>query len=383
MDARNLHISTQGNAQPAHERLRSGISLAENGGSSAETLEPIELARRIIRHESEAMLDFAGRLDTRFFDAVQMLLGCRGRVIVSGMGKAGLIGRKIAATLASTGTPAYFLHPAEAIHGDLGCVDCRDIVVMLSQSGETEEIVRLLGPLGELGAEMIAITSSSDSSLGQAADVVLELGELREAGDLALAPSTSTTVMLAAGDALALVTSRMRNFRAEDFAKFHPGGSLGRKLSLVDEYMRPLDECRIAVENETVREVYVRHEMPDRRTGAIMLIDSDGRLSGIFTDSDLARLFEHRRDNLLDRPISEVMTGSPLRVSHGSKMIEAIRLLAERHISELPVVDADGRPAGLVDITDVIGVFPECETMIAESQKQNTGEPKLKVFGID
>jgi arabinose-5-phosphate isomerase len=213
--------------------------------------------------------------------------------------------------------------------------------------------------LAELGVPIAAITATRESTLGRAATVTIELGSLEEACALGLAPSTSTTAMLAVGDALALVVSRMRHFGREDFARFHPGGSLGNKLSKVEQHMRPLAECRVAHETETVRQVLIGASVPGRRTGATMLVDAAGRLSGIFTDSDLARLFEHRRDEELDSPVQRVMTGNPLRVEFGSMMVEAVTIMAGRKISELPVVDAEGKPVGLIDITDVVGLLPK------------------------
>jgi len=291
-------------------------------------------------------------------------------VIVCGMGKAGLVGQKIMATLGSTGTRSHFLHPAEAVHGDLGRVHPDDVMLILSQSGETEEITRILPSLLDLGVPTLAVTARTSSTLGQAATVVLELGPLDEACPLGLAPTTSTTAMLALGDALALVTSRMRNFAREDFAWSHPAGSLGRKLSKVDHHLRTLAKCRVAAEDKTVRQIFVDASMPGRRTGAIMLVDSEGKLSGIFTDSDLARLFEHHREQALDRPIREVMTARPVTVRMGARMIDAVAAMAQRKISELPVVDAEGRPVGLVDVTDVVGMFPEIEE---HANEQPTG----------
>ncbi len=232
------------------------------------------------------------------------------------------------------------------------------MALILSQSGETEEVLRLLSPLAELGVPIIAITSRADSTLGRAARVVLELGPVEEACPLGLAPSSSTTAMLAVGDALALVTSRMRNFGREDFARFHPAGSLGQKLSKVEHHMRPLAQCRVARDHQTVREVLIHVRVPGRRTGATMLVDSRGKLSGIFTDSDLARLFEQRRDQSLDGPIRDVMTAQPLTVTVGAMMVDAVAVMAGRKISELPVVDASGQPVGLIDITDVVGLLP-------------------------
>jgi arabinose-5-phosphate isomerase len=295
------------------------------------------------------------------------------------MGKAGLVGQKIMATLASTGTRAHCLHPAEAVHGDLGRVHRDDVVLMLSQSGETEEVVRLLPMLAEAKVPIIAITARSDSTLGRAATVVLELGPLEEAGSLGLAPSTSTTAMLALGDALALVASHMQGFRREDFARFHPGGSLGQRLSRVEQLMRSLESCRVADERKTVREVLVKASLPGRRTGALMLVDAEGKLSGIFTDSDLAKLFEQRRDPQLDIPISRVMTAGPLSVRLGTLVTDAVDAMAGRKISELPVVDADGRPAGLIDITDVVGLLPKEEQIVNDNPLSSDDAP-CRVF---
>jgi arabinose-5-phosphate isomerase len=321
--------------------------------------EQLRYGRQIILLESRALEKIAGRLDAEFCRAVKLMYECRGNVLVSGMGKAGLIGHKIMATLASTGTPSHFLHPAEAVHGDLGRVHRDDVMLILSQSGETEEIVRLLPSLGELGVPILAITGQASSKLGRAAAVVIELGPLEEACALGLAPSTSTTAMLAIGDALALVTSRLRNFGRDDFARFHPGGSLGNKLSKVEHHCRPLAQCRVAEEDQTVREMLIGVSKPGRRTGATMLVDGQGVLTGIFTDSDLARLFEQHRDSELDGPVSKVMTHHPLNVPAGSMMTDAVAIMAERKISELPVVDADGRPLGLIDITDVVALLPK------------------------
>lgn len=328
--------------------------------------EQLRLARQIIEQESRTLLQVAQRLDNQFCRAVEYLCGCRGSVIVSGMGKAGLVGQKIMATLGSTGTRSHFLHPAEAVHGDLGRVHPDDVMLILSQSGQTEEIVRILPSLVDLGVPIVAVTARADSTLGRAATVVLELGPLDEACPLGLAPTTSTTAMLALGDALALVTSRMRNFAREDFARSHPAGSLGRKLSKVDHHLRALAQCRVAPEDKTVRQVFVDLSVPGRRTGAIMLVDGEGKLSGIFTDSDLARLFEHRREHALDQPIREVMTARPVTVRTGTKMIDAVAAMAQRKISELPVVDAEGRPIGLIDVTDVVGMFPEIDARRSE-----------------
>ena len=250
------------------------------------------------------------------------------------------------------------MHPAEAMHGDLGRLDPTDVVLMLSQSGETAEVVDLLTPIENIGASLIAMTKSSGCTLGQAAGITLELGELEEAGPNKLAPSTSTTAMMAVGDALALVVSRVRGFGPEQFAQFHPGGSLGLKLSRVEDVMRPVSDCRVAADSHRVRDVFVEASRPGRRSGAVMLHDEQGRLSGIFTDSDLARLLEHRQDDALDAPIGSVMTATPTTITLGTPLPEAVDLLASRKISELPVVDEQGRPAGMLDITDVVALLP-------------------------
>ena len=343
--------------------------------SSTSRAAQLRYAREIIELEGRALAHLAERLDQEFCRAVEALFACRGSVITSGMGKAGLIAQKIAATLASTGTRSHWLHPAEAVHGDLGRIRSDDVVLLFSQSGETEEVVRLLPSLTEFGVTMIAVTARRGSTLGLAAQVVIELGPLQEACEHGLAPSTSTTAMLACGDALALVTSRLRDFRREDFARFHPAGSLGRQLSKVEEFMRPLEQCRLAGQWHDVRQVFVAHGHAERRSGAIMLVDKAGKLAGLFTDSDLARLFEHKRDAALDRPVREVMTARPCTVPSGSMMLDAVTIMAERKISELPVIDRRGRPLGMLDITDVVSLFPE-----ARLAQPVESPPKLAAF---
>lgn len=326
---------------------------------SVQEVDRLREAREILRAAAEGVAELARRLDTRFCDAVGLLSTCDGGVVVTGMGKAGLIGRKLAATLSSTGTRALFLHPSEAVHGDLGCVHSQDVVLALSNSGETEEICRLLPILKQMGTPIVAMTARMSSTLGRAADVTLELGPLREAGQFGLAPTTSTTAMLALGDALALVVSRTRGFTREQFGRFHPAGSLGRLLQSVSDAMRSGDQLRIAPETATIRDVFVTIRRTGRRTGAVMLVDGAGRLSGLFTDSDLARLLEERREGEIDRPIGEVMTTGPKTIQRDAPLVDAIGLLSRHHISELPVIDADGRPIGLIDITDLIGLMPE------------------------
>jgi arabinose-5-phosphate isomerase len=327
--------------------------------------EQLRFGREVLRSEGLALTTLAEKLPLdEFCSAVELIYRCPGRVVVSGMGKAGLIARKISATLCSTGTPSQFLHPAEAVHGDLGCIRGGDVALVLSFSGQTEEVVRLLPSLQQFRVPWIAITSQPQSAIAQFAAVVLDLGPLKEVCPFGIAPSTSTTTMLALGDALALVVSRLRGFATEDFVRYHPAGSLGRKLTKVEEVMRPLDDCRIAHQRENVRQVIISQSRPGRRTGAIMLIDDEGQLTGIFTDSDLARLVGQLRDNELDQPIERVMTKTPKAIPVGEPLERALQILEQYKISELPVVEPCGRPIGLIDVTDLIGV-PGCQQRAA------------------
>lgn len=341
--------------------------LASAGASSISSVaaqEQLAFAADVLRREAEAIYSLIAKLDGQFLGAVEQVLNCAGSVIVCGIGKAGLVGRKLSATFASTGTCSHFLHPSEAIHGDLGMVTARDVMLVLSYSGETEELVRVLPSLRRQASSLIAMTKTRTSSLGRQADHVLELGEIREACSLKLAPSSSTAAMMALGDALALSVSRIRGFATEDFAKYHPGGNLGRMLMRAEEAMRPLSQCRVATCNQTVREILVTASRPGRRTGAIMLTDSDGRICGIFTDSDLAKMLEQRREAILDGPVAEVMTKRFLTVQRTQMLNDALQLLARYKISELPVVDEEHRPCGIIDITDMVGIMAEDKTAV-------------------
>ena len=340
---------------------RSGIDAPEHRGSVEPSLGDeqgvIDRGRGILHAEARAIVEAAERLDGAFVRAVHRLEACSGNVVVTGIGKAGLVARKISATLASTGTPSHFLHPTEAMHGDLGVLRGDDLLLTLSQSGETEEITRLLPHVRARGIPIVAITGRAESTLGRAADVVVTSGPVREACELGLAPSTSTSVLLALGDSLALVTSALRAFTAEDFHARHPGGSLGRQLMQVEDLMRSLPQCRTSLPEESVRSVFSR-VLPARRTGAVMILDHAGTLAGIFTDSDLARLFERRNDAAIDGPIGDVMTARPTTVAAGTRLRDAVEVLETRRLSELPVVDASGRPVGLLDVVDLVGMVP-------------------------
>jgi len=330
-------------------------------GGLRQVTERLDYAREILRGEAAALELVAQRLDESFLQVVDLFYRCAGRIAITGTGKSADVGQKIAGTLNSTGTRAYVLDVTRAVHGDLGMVHPNDIVLALSYSGESEEVIRLLGPLRQLAHGIVAFTSDGSSTLARGADAAVVLGPLEEVCPLGLAPSTSTTAMIAVGDALAFVLSRMREFTREDFARYHPAGSLGRKLVKVEAVMRRGEELRLASCEDTVRQVLTSGRRRGRRTGAVMLTDGDGRLCGFFTDSDLARLFEHRRDSALDRPVGEVMTPQPITVQHGTRVVDALEVLRRHKISELPVVDAGGRPVGLLDITDLIALMPQEE----------------------
>jgi arabinose-5-phosphate isomerase len=332
------------------------------------TSDRLDYARSVLRAEAAALHLAAERLDTAFSRAIDLLWrrsgNNHGRVAVTGTGKSADVGQKIAGTLNSMGTRAYVLDATRAMHGDLGMIHADDVALVLSHSGDSEEIVRLLGPLRPLVRAVIGLTGNPTGTLARLADVALVYGPIDEVCPLGLAPSASTTVMLAVGDALAFTLSRERDFTREDFARYHPAGSLGRKLLKVEAVMRKGSDLRVAKATDTVREVFARAQHRGRRTGAVILLDETGRLSGIFTDSDLARLIEARRDRALDQPIAEVMTADPITVSLGTRVLEAIEVLHRHKISELPVIDADHRPAGMLDVTDLIGSPEESAEMM-------------------
>lgn len=336
----------------------------------------LDYGRRVLRAEAAGLEYVADRLDGEFLRAADLLASQTrfgaSRVAVTGTGKSADVGQKLAGTFNSTGTRAYVLDATRAVHGDLGMVHPDDVALVLSHSGESEEIVRLLAPLKELVRAVVALTGNPASTLARRADVAVVYGPLDEVCPLGLAPSASTTAMIALGDALAFVLSREREFTVEDFARYHPAGSLGRKLLRVEAAMRQGLELRLAPATDTVRSVFARARQHGRRTGAVMLLDAHGKLAGLFTDSDLARLIETRRDDALDRPIAEVMTAQPLTVPRGARVAEAVELMRRRKISELPVIDDAGRPVGLLDITDLIGAFP------AEDAADDAGRPRAR-----
>lgn len=319
----------------------------------------LKLARKVIATEAECIGALAEGIDERFAAAAAAVYACRGTVILTGIGKAGLIARKISATLASTGTVSIYLHPVEAVHGDLGRVRRDDVVIALSHSGQTREIVTLVDHLKARGARLIAVTSLAGSPLAGFADITLCYGDVDEACPLGLAPSASTSCMLALGDALALTVMKMRRFSPEEFAAFHPGGDLGRRLLKVEEAasVRKGDQLPVSREDMTVREVLTAAEKIDRRPGAVLLVDGDGRLTGILTDADLRRLMLGGDvDALLDRPVREVMHRDPTRIRVGELASEALAIFSRMRIDELPLVDEHDRPVGLLDVQDLAGL---------------------------
>jgi len=312
--------------------------------------------RQTVAAEGNAILAAAATLSPSAVRAAEMTAECTGCVVVTGVGKAGLVGQKLVATLASTGSPAHFLHPCEAAHGDLGRVRENDIVWAISNSGRSEEVVRIAPQLRQNSSGLVAITATEDNPLAVASDCVVAIGCHDEACPNGLAPTSSTAVMMAVGDAIAMLSSRLRSFSPQDFARFHPGGSLGRKLTKVIHLMRPIEVCRIASVGDSIRDAIVTCSTSGRRTGAVMLVDDDGRLAGIFTDSDLARLLERRDEDALDDPIAQRMSVRPTTADAETMLQEAITIMSQRRISELPIVDTDGRPLGLVDITDLVSL---------------------------
>ena len=315
----------------------------------------IEYAKEVILAEARTLKDLAGRLTKDFERAVDLIVNLRGRVVVSGMGKAGIIGQKISATLASTGTPSLWLHPAEARHGDLGRVTKGDVVLILSNSGETDEITLLLAPLTKIGAKIIGITGARDSPLGKHSDIVLDLGKIEEASPLEFAPTASTTAMLALGDALALSILKRKGLAKKETAFYHPAGKRVKEVLKVDKVMREKEKNPTATADMTVEEAVRLVSQVPGRAGAVSIVDDDGKLIGIFTDGDLRRGLLKDKD-LLKRRVGEVMTKNPKNIPLGSLATEAFRVLQEYKIDEIPVVDAKGRLAGIIDVQDLLEV---------------------------
>ena len=315
-------------------------------------LSSLKRAKEVLKIEAQAILDLINHLDRNFERAVGALLNCSGRVVVTGMGKAGIIGQKLSATLSSTGTPSFWVHPAEAIHGDLGRVVKDDVIVAISNSGETEEITRLLPWIKKIGAKLITITGKTKSNLARNSDFCLNVSVKKEACPLGLAPTASTTAMLAMSDALAVALLEKKGFKEKDYAFFHPGGSLGKRLLLkVEDIMRAGRENPIVNQNQLVKKVLF--SITKARAGCASIVDNKRKLVGIFTDGDLRRQLEKEPD-CSSRQIKEVMTKNPITITKGRLAVEALRILQEKKIDEIPVVDSKKRPIGLVDVQDLL-----------------------------
>jgi arabinose-5-phosphate isomerase len=286
-----------------------------------------------------------------------MLYNCTGSVIISGIGKAGIIGRKISATLASTGTPSHFLHPAEAVHGDLGRLRKNDIIVVLSFGGETDEITRLINLVKQLEIKLIAITGEEDSTLGKYIDIILCMGKVSEACPLGIAPSVSTACMLAVGDALAFTVMKARNFKVEDYVRFHPGGSLGTKLMTVEQSMmfQAGEKLPLTLENDTIRQMLDKTK-DVKRHGAVMVVSENGKLVGIITDADLRRLIAEKGNSVFDIKTSDIMTPDCKKIRADALAAEATAIFHKHRIDELPVVDHDDIPVGMIDVQDIVTI---------------------------
>ncbi len=310
----------------------------------------LDLARKVLQTEAAAILALVGRIDGAFADAVERIRQCRGRIILTGMGKSGIVCRKIAATLSSTGTPAFFMHPAEAIHGDLGVLQGDDVVLAMSYSGETEELTRVLETIKRLGATLIALTGDTHSTLARAADVLLDCSVSEEACPMNLVPTASTTAALAMGDALAMAVLVEKGFRPEDFATLHPGGKLGQRLRRAEQLMHAGDDVPVVTLETPMRDVI--YTMSSKGLGMTAVVDHERHLAGIITDGDLRRQMATTPDILAQRA-GELMTRHPVTVSRQTLAAEVLALLERRKITSVVVVDGDQRVEGIVHLHDL------------------------------
>jgi arabinose-5-phosphate isomerase len=317
---------------------------------NAETTTGLELARKVLRTEAAAIMGLVDRIDDTFERAVELLYECRGRVIVTGMGKSGIICRKIAATLSSTGTSAWFLHPAEAIHGDLGAIREDDVMLALSHSGETDELLQLLESVRRIGARVIALTGNAKSTLARAADVTIDCGIAEEACPMNLVPTASTTAALAMGDALAMTLLVRRGFREDQFASLHPGGKIGRRLMRVENAMHSGDSAPVVLTTTPMPDVI--HEMSSKRLGMTCVVDARRRLVGVLTDGDLRRLMS-RTANVLTLTAGDGMTPNPITIRRELLAVEALKIMETHKITSIVVVDEQGFVEGVVHLHDL------------------------------
>jgi len=312
----------------------------------------MSIAKRVLMNESRAVAKLAGKITPDFGKTVKLLASLKGRVVVTGMGKPGFIAQKVSATMASTGTPSLYLHPGEALHGDLGRITREDVIIAFSNSGETEEVIRLIPIIKKIGAKLVAVTGNKKSTLAVNSNFVLDSSVDKEACPLGLAPTTSTTAMLALGDALSIALLEEKDFQPQDFAMFHPGGSLGKRLILkVEDIMRPKSKTPIVSGDTRVKDVLIK--ITRMRAGSASVVDKNGKLTGIFTDGDLRRHFE-KGEGVLTKKVKDVMTCSPVTISKDRLAAEAFDILRRKKIDELPVVDDKKRPLGILDVQDIL-----------------------------
>jgi len=348
MDSQAYSLISKQNAVPSQ-----GTTVNSLGTLINETdLSPIEQARQVLAMESTGILDIAKRLDINFEKAIDLLSQCQGKVVVTGMGKSGHIGCKVAATFASTGTPSFFIHPAELRHGDFGMMDERDLVLAISSSGETSEIKLALDPMKRLGIKIIALTGNIDSTLALFSDVALDISVEREACPLNLAPTTSTTAALAMGDALAVVLMMKKGFSTEDFVHSHPGGSLGKQLLTVKDIMR----SGIAIPTVGLHSSYseILTEIDAKKLGLTAVCDSTNSLVGVITDGDLRRTIIKFGASVFAKHAKELMTADPKTIAKSSLAVEALKLMEKYSIADLMIVDDQQRPIGLIDLKDLL-----------------------------
>jgi arabinose-5-phosphate isomerase len=311
----------------------------------------LETAKRVLRVESEAIAGLIERLDARFEKAVELLHACKGRVVVTGLGKSGLVGRKISATFASTGTPALFLHTGEALHGDLGMLTAGDVMLAISTSGETAELIELLETVKRLGVPLLALTANPKSTLAKASNIALDIAVKEEACSLNLAPTASTAAAMAMGDALAIALLERRGFKAEDFAALHPGGRLGNKLRRVESLMHSGENAPRVLPTTKMPDVI--YEMSRKGLGLAAVTEANGKLLGIITDGDLRRVMQKRQENVLALTAADCMTKNPITLSRHELAASALRIMEEKKITSLLITDPEGKLEGVLHIHDL------------------------------
>jgi arabinose-5-phosphate isomerase len=314
----------------------------------------LDTARRVLRIEAQAIQDVMARLDGAFERAVELLFACKGRVALTGMGKSGIVGRKISATFSSTGTPSFFLHPAEALHGDLGMLAAGDVILAVSYGGETREIIELLDALKRMEIKLVALTGNANSTIAQASDIILDVSVNEEACSLNLAPTASTTVAMAVGDALAVALLEKRDFRHDDFAALHPAGSLGKRLLRAEKVMHAGDKLPRVAPDTPMAQVF--HEMSAKKLGMTTVVNADGTLAGILTDGDLRRLMEKHGGAVVEMNLADCMTRNPQTIKPGVLASEALTLMEKRRITCVIAVDAEGKVLGVVHLHDLWGL---------------------------